>query len=386
MSVKRKTKVLVPVRYPVGGIRSYIKYTYRNLTPGKYEFTILGTEHKWLSLIKEDLHGMDVEIVVAHNNLKSMAKGIFSTMRRSRYDLIHSQGYTAGVLGCFINVVFRIPHLITLHHVFNADQFSDTFWDKYGGMKRVFIERILSKADIIQCVSRDAQENFLAQFPSFLRRMDNLSTIYNGININAFMDDNGSDDCLDVKEDGKFILGFLGRYMPEKGFGYIIDAIDLLVKKKGVTDIKVVTVGGFGGFIREFKKELGKREIQEYFDFRDFTTNVRKYLIQFDVLLVPSLGEACPLVPMEALICGTPVIAFSSIGLRDVLRDTPAIMVERKNVGALVEAIIEYLRHKREWKKKFREYIPTATERFDVRHTARQLESAYVSLLNRKKQ
>ena len=69
-------------------------------------------------------------------------------------------------------------------------------------------------------------------------------------------------------------------------------------------DFRVVTVGGFGGFIREYKKEIEKKNLKDYFIFLNFQEKVAPVMKMFDILLIPSLGEACPLVPMEGLICG----------------------------------------------------------------------------------
>ena len=54
------------------------------------------------------------------------------------------------------------------------------------------------------------------------------------------------------------------------------------------------------------------------------------------LLAVPSLWEALPLLPMEAMVAGVPVLGTDCIGLREVLRDTPSRVVRAGEVGALL--------------------------------------------------
>jgi glycosyltransferase involved in cell wall biosynthesis len=387
MKYNDKIKILMPVVYPVGGIRSYIKYTFRKYDKSKFEITLISTEQEWLDIIKEDMKGyfMNTMVPTRKSDKKSLAMTIFKTLLNEKYDIIHSQGYTAGIITCMINMVFKVPHIVTLHHVFNADQYSDMIWKKYGFIRRKIIENILNQADYVQAVSNDAMNNVKENFPVFRGKNSKLIVIKNGINVESFLENKENCANLLIKEEGKITIGFLGRYMPEKGFEYIIDAVDILVYEKNITNFKVVTVGGFGGFIREYKKIIINKRLVDYFQFLDFIENVSGVLKQFDVLLLPSLGEACPLVPMEALICGIPVIAFNSIGLREVLSDTPAIMVETKNVQELANAIIGFMNNMQNYKATFIRFVPFAVRKYDVKDTSEKLRLIYNNILKNNK-
>jgi glycosyltransferase involved in cell wall biosynthesis len=353
------------------------------LNKDKYEITLLSTQKKWIDTIRKDLKDHAVHTIVTKpNNIRlNFALAIFKALINKNIDIIHSQGYTAGIITCIVNKIFKVPHIITLHHVFNADQYSDKIWAKYGSIRKSIISYILMGANYIQAVSDDAKENTLEQFPILKKYYKNMIVIKNGIDTKALLVDDGSNTNT-IREDENIIIGFLGRYMPEKGFEYIIKLVDKLVNENHVRNIRIVTVGGYGGFIREYKKEIDKRGLNTYFKFHDFVENVGHLLKQFDVLLIPSLGEAGPLVPMEALVCGVPVIAFSAIGLREVLYDTPAIMVEVKNIDALKDAIMYYIDNKCNIKESFKNYIPIAIGRYDSEEKAKDLEKIYMILKN----
>jgi len=302
----------------------------------------------------------------------------------NKFDLLHSQGYTAGILGVFINSVFHVPHIITLHRTFGEGQFSNTFWDEHTLIKKRLIEFMLSKADIIQTVSYDAQENLLEYFPGLRKKAKKIVVIRNGINTNQFEENAPVQNKPIIRESGKFTIGFLGRYMPEKGFPYLIETVDRLVNEFNKTAVKVVSVGGFGGFIREYQKEINDKGLTSYFKFLGFFDNVAPILREIDLLVIPSLGEACPLVPMEALVCGTPVIAFSCNGLSEVLMDTPAIMVPVKDSEGMAKEIIRIMENYEYVKNNFDNFATRAKERFDVTITVNKLRDLFADLTSKR--
>ena len=378
----RPLNILVPVKYPVGGIRTYLKYTYGKLDKEKYKFILASQDVKWLQIVKEDLPDHQVKIINARfkNESLAMAGAVWKALREDKIDLIHSQGYTAGIITGLLNLFFRKPHIITLHHVFRAGQFSDSFWNTSPKIKRFLVETVLKTASRIQPVSFDAKENLLENFPGLSKMGGRVVAIPNGINVDNFIANGSSDEQQELPKNS-FVIGFLGRFMPEKGCQHVIEVVDSMVNEHQITDFKVVAVGGFGGFVREYRKEIEKRGLVDYFIFSGFIKNIYSALRQFHVILIPSLGEACGLVPMEALVSGTPVIAFSCIGLREVLVDTPGIMVPVKDVPAMVDEIVRVKGNYKNIKAVFEEFVSEAIKKFDSSNTAQQLEQLYNEVL-----
>ncbi|MEZ4600291.1 MAG: glycosyltransferase family 4 protein [Syntrophotaleaceae bacterium] len=377
-----KYTILVPVKYPVGGIRTYIKYTFIKFDKYKYEFILASQDCKRAEDLKEEFGDINFKVISSSskNDFFALAKTVLKALIFQKIDLIHSQGYTAGLITCIINLFFQKPHIITLHHVFRAGQLSDSFWETFPRLKRKLIELILKRASLIQAVSEDARINLLQNFPGLSKLGARIVANSNGIDIDGFI------KSTEIKEKIQlpgniFLLGFLGRFMPEKGFPYIIDIVEELIKKHQFTEFRVVSIGTFGGFFREYKKIIEQRELTQYFIFPGFVKNTYNALSKIHILLIPSLGEACPLVPMEALIAGTPVIGFSCIGLREVLAGTPGILVPVKDVDGMVKEILNIKSNFQQMKTEFIDFIPVAKARFDVTNTAIRLEQLYKQLL-----
>ena len=114
----------------------------------------------------------------------------------------------------------------------------------------------------------------------------------------------------------KFALG-LGRICPEKGFHFAIDA----AKKAGIPLLLAGEVFRYGTHEEYFHREIRPRlDDQRRFIGPVGWKRKRRLLSSAECLLVPSLvPETSSLVAMEALACGTPVIAFPSGALAEIV-------------------------------------------------------------------
>jgi glycosyltransferase involved in cell wall biosynthesis len=230
--------------------------------------------------------------------------------------------------------------------------------------------------DIIHSVSYDAQENLLDYFPGLAGRGGKCVVIRNGIEVDLFAEsaarDLRSELCVGSNV---FLIGFLGRFMAPKGFGYLVDAIEILKREFNLPKHPLVLTFGEGGFIREEKQAIIDKGLDRFFRFMPFTPNVAGTIKGLDVVVMPSLWEACPFQPMEALASGTPFIGTDCIGLREVLRATPATVVPKANSMALAKALLKQMEHER--KREFKAFMVDAGERFDVRKTRQGLLELY---------
>ncbi|AJE03471.1 hypothetical protein GPICK_09015 [Geobacter pickeringii] len=152
--------------------------------------------------------------------------------------------------------------------------------------------------------------------------------------------------------------------MSPKGFAYLVDAMEILHRHGGLNKIPVVLAFGGGGYIREETEVIMRKGLSDYFRFMPFTPDISAAINGVDVVVMPSLWEACPLVAMETLVCGVPLIGTNCLGLREVLDGTPAKMVDMANASALAQAIKEEIitntKHLSE------SYVPEAVSRFDM--------------------
>jgi glycosyltransferase involved in cell wall biosynthesis len=147
-------------------------------------------------------------------------------------------------------------------------------------------------------------------------------------------------------------------------------------------DMKLVVLAfGWGGFIREEQAEIKRRGLESNFSFLPFQENPARAMKGVDVIVMPSLWEAYGLLAAEAMVAGVPIIGTDCIGLREVLRDTPAMIVPAADSKALAEAIIAEIESPN--KKKMEQFRGEAAQRFNVTHQVTSLKLLINELVDR---
>lgn len=129
----------------------------------------------------------------------------------------------------------------------------------------------------------------------------------------------------------------VGRFEPQKGFDYLFKAAVLL---KDV-DVEFVVVG-FGPLdVRALAREIGVHERVVFFDKLD-QAQLRLLYQSCDIYCLPSIShpeqgmEGIPVVLMEAMACGLPVVATRAGAVPEIVSD---IIVDEKSPEALASAI-----------------------------------------------
>jgi len=377
----KKYKILLVVRWPIGGIRTFFRYVYKNFDSNRYHFVVIAPALPEINFLLEDLGELDLRYISAGKNVgdKEFFRVVTRLIRNEDFDLVHSHGFTAGVCSTLGSSLMRIPHIITLHETLGDGRFIGL----KGLFKKFALGVILSMIDAIQCVSRDARDNLLS-YLKVLRLFEwKVTVIQNGIEIERFL----TSAVRDLRQElnlpqNSFLIGFLGRYMPEKGFSYLVRALEKVQKEEELPKRPVLlSFGPEDGFIREERENVKRMGLAESVCFLPFVSDVGSTLKGLDVIAIPSLWEACPLLPMEAMVSGVPLIGTNCIGLREVLKDTPATVVPAKDSLALSEALSMEMRNPTT--AKAREFVTEAAARFQVKERAAEIEKLMLKFLER---
>lgn len=362
--------VLLVVRWPVGGIRTFLKYVITFYPSDRYRFLVVGTSTEGMRALQEDIGDLVEDwtlVPVDGRELRNFLKSVWQLNRDHRIDLVHAHGFTS-TISCLISGLFNnTPVLCTSHDVLQEKQFVGA----KGYFRKLVLKFALARCRLIHSVSLDAENNLLSVFPSLKKKS---VAFPNGVNTAQFKD--APPDNLKQKlgiQLSTTLIGFFGRFMGQKGFRFLVEAIGILAQDESIGNFHVVCFGS-GAFIREEQDDIKKRGLESYFSFVGFTPDVSGAMKGCDLIAMPSLWEACPLQPMEAMCAGVPFVGSDCIGLREVLKGTPAIQVKAGDAGSLAEGIVKCMKTGR---KPFEAYAPIAVERFDVRKTANEIHALY---------
>ncbi len=98
------------------------------------------------------------------------------------------------------------------------------------------------------------------------------------------------------------------------------------------------------------------------------------------LLVLPSRTETFGAVLIEALACGTPVVATKCGGTEDIVNESVGLLVPKENPEALAKAIIEVVVERQKFDStKLRNY---ALENFDWEKIARRTVDLYNKAVN----
>ena len=181
--------------------------------------------------------------------------------------------------------------------------------------------------------------------------------------------------------DGPIVL-FLGKLTPRKGVGDLVRAF----ARVGHSAAVLVIAGNDMGARRSVEalvKQLGLRERVMFTGL--LSGNVRlDALAAATVVVYPSRDEIFGLVPLESLLCGTPVVVCDDSGCGEVISSTGGGQtVPYADVGRLARAIEAVLDDEHSWRCRARAAAIVVRRRYGADVICDELESLYRSVVDR---
>ncbi|MEV8395724.1 MULTISPECIES: glycogen synthase [unclassified Streptomyces] len=237
-------------------------------------------------------------------------------------ELVHSHTWYANLAGHVAKLLYGIPHVMTAHSLeplrpWKAEQLGG------GYALSSWAERTaVEGADAVIAVSRGMREDILAGYPSL--DPDRVRVIHNGIDTRLYRPDPRTAvlDRIGIDPDRPFVL-FVGRITRQKGVPHLLRAARALdpgaqlVLCAGAPDTPEI-----GAEFHELVEELGRTRdgvfwIPEMLP----RPEVIQLLTHAAVFACPSVYEPLGIVNLEAMACGTAVVASAVGGIPEVVDD-----------------------------------------------------------------
>ncbi|MCC6188141.1 MAG: glycosyltransferase [Anaerolineales bacterium] len=330
-----------------GGMNVYVRDLSRELGRrgiGLDVFTRSQDEHQ--PHVKEDLGsgnrvihipaGPEVPLPkeILYEHIPEFVGGIreFARAQHAVYDLIHSHYWLSGVAARSLHTAWNVPFVQMFHtlgHMKNRVAQDPT--DREGSLRLRVETELLREADRI--IAATPAE--LAQL-QWLYRADvsKVTVIPPGVDLDHFYPRSAVQAKQQLGLDpGHKLLLFVGRIEPLKGIETLFEAVARL-RDRGACEcgrLYVVIIGGDPSEtptqqnaemerLKAVRQRLGIAGLVTFIGAQDQDA-LPDYYAAADAVIMPSHYESFGMVALEAMACGTPVIASEVGGLAYLVRD-----------------------------------------------------------------
>ncbi|TWU30065.1 glycosyltransferase [Bythopirellula polymerisocia] len=251
-------------------------------------------------------------------------------IRQEDYALVHAHTPRSLLAGA---IAARLADVPLVYHVHSPTGKDSTRW--LQNVVNAKLEHwLLRRASRLITVSPSLQELMISQ--GFAPQK--ISYVPNGVP--------GVEEFSRTRPTGQWTLGMAALFRPRKGIEVLLEALDLL--RADGHDVRLRAIGPFEthGYQCEVMGIAEKLGITGLITWTGFVSDIHAELRKVDLFVLPSLfGEGLPMVVLEALAAGVPVVASAVEGIPSAVRQgVDGLLVEPGNATGLAAAIGEIVR------------------------------------------
>lgn len=251
------------------------------------------------------------------------------------HDILHCHWSIAGLVGVMVGKLFKKKVVLMVH---GAEVFV------LG--KNPVLKFVLKHADCLISNSTFTREKTHEVYPA------KYSVVISpGVDINRFFHQSKIPNLrgnLNIAANDVFVFA-LGKFIPRKGFEYLIEAFHIVVNQKGKKDLKL-RIGGRGPLRSKYERLIHQYSLNDFIGFLEYIRDedIASYYSEADIFVLPSIiddrgdTEGLGVVFLEANACQTPVIGSKVGGIPDIIKNgVNGFLVEQKNPIELAAKIIK---------------------------------------------
>ena len=239
-------------------------------------------------------------------------------------------------------------------------------------------KRIFSDIDITLVVPTDKMYDEVNK--SLFFKNKKIYKIPNGVDVNSFF----FEDKVFAKKSLKIPNIFTVLFIAHVAFDNYRKGTHLLEKIlhkfRNDKNIQFLIVGNDS---LKWRK-LGYNNIHTF----DFTENIEDKKLFFcasDCKILTSINENFPNVILESMACGTPVIAFESGGVKEIIKNDNGILVKKEDIEKMEDKIRNLKKSYSIWKKLSTNAIKTIKTKFSSEVEIKKYIEIYDKILKKSK-
>lgn len=266
----------------------------------------------------------------------SPVQRLVSIIRERGHVIVHTHTPRAALVGCLAAAWTGVP---VVHHLHSPTLCDTTH--RWRNMLNTATERMaISGAAAVVAVSAS-----VAEYARHIGVADERAhLVHNGV-------PRRPRPAPRASPSDSWTLGCIALFRPRKGLEVLLRALAVL-RRRGQA-VRLRAVGAFEtahyeAEVRLLAQSLG---VAGHVDWRGFTSDVDGELNEMDALVLPSLfGEGLPMVVLEAMAAGVPVVATRVEGVPEAIRDgADGLLVPPGDAAALAAGLERLMRGDADW-------------------------------------
>ncbi len=262
---------------------------------------------------------------------------ITEKLRAKNIDILHSHRYKENILAGMVKNRCAIKKLVqTVHGA--AEPFGGVKRIKSGFINALNIYYSKKYFDRLIAVSNDLASQLTDIYPA-----EKITAVHNSVDFSAVhCPENRNKIKLELGlSENDIIIGTAGRLVPIKAYDIFIEmAVNI---RKTQKNAKFLLVGD-GPLRNDLEKKTEELNISDSVKLLGFRDDIADIMNCMDIFVVSSHHEGIPMVVLEAMAMGKPVVSTKVGGLVEIIEHNKSgLLVDAVNANALADACLAIL-------------------------------------------
>jgi glycosyltransferase involved in cell wall biosynthesis len=301
-------------------------------------------------------------------------------IKAKNFDLIHVQTpFIAQILGVRLKRRLKIPLIISYHTLF--EEYLQHYFPFMPQRPLRLFTRYLARRHCQRAQGIIVPSQMIAKVLQRYGVRKPLKVLPTGIDLNRF----SRRDPMIFRQKHQIdsqrpLLAFVGRVAFEKNIDFLLYVVKLLTRSFPNILLAIAGQGPAEMHLRRLTAHLEIEAHVLFLGYLDRENGVQELCSAADAFVFASRTETQGLVLLEALAVGTPVVALSVMGTKDILQENSGALVPEDNHADFAEKVKTLLSDSN-LKNKLREEANVYIQRWSSRALAEQLQLFYEEIV-----
>ena len=343
---QQRVRVLEILEATVGGTRTHLRHLLSRIDLERFDVTLAFSNERdpyFSADLKAFKHrGVTLIEVPMKREISPWCDlvaffRLLNTIRKGRYDIVHTHSSKAGFLGRIAARLCRVPRVFYSPHAFafqcNPESLSSRFY--------LFLEKVVSRfQNGLICVSEGERQIALKHG---LGKPDHTYMIPNTISTGDIHPTRSPDVVrseLGIPA-STLVVGMVAHFRPQKGYKHFIRAIPLVLSRLPETRFLLL---GDGPELPEVANLVRSLNVEKSVILAGHREPLGDYYQVMSVFALSSLWEGMPYVILEAMAVGLPIVATNIVGNNElVVNNQTGFLVPIGDSQSIADCLIALL-------------------------------------------